>query len=605
MAAPEEGGADVADVGAPPLAPAAGQTVRIATAKLDTLLTRSEELLRVRMASEQRASQARELRRVTDDWARRLRQNGRFRELGAASASGGSAADSDVGVGGKDSYFGVFQDSVDRLCRAMADDRRLVDSLVDQLLEHAKSVMMLPFATITRSLPRQARSIANDLGKQVRCEVVGDHLDIDKRILEEFHEVLIHLLRNAVDHGIEMPEQRTVAGKPVQGEVTLSITQQSGNSVEISVEDDGAGIDTGKLRGVALKSGVVSEGDLSEDTDQELLPLIFESGVSTSPILSKLSGRGLGMAIVRERVEGLGGSISVATAAGQGTRFSVVLPTMLSTYRGVHMKAAGQSFVVSTSGLDRVMRVRRDGIRTVANRETVQTEGGPLAFAPLADLLGLRCKRTTTSEWLSIVVVAGAGQRLALGVDEIVGEEEILAKSLGSQLRRVRNINAATVLASGKIVLVLNVSDLIRSAGGLGRAVPQSDGPAGGSSEREPSRILLVEDSITARVLLQSILEPAGYTVTTAVDGVEAFASLRSEVFDLVVSDVEMPRMNGFELTHRIRGEERLNDLPVVLVTARETREDRERGIDAGANAYLGKSNFDQTDLLQAIERLI
>ncbi|MBI4462807.1 MAG: response regulator, partial [Acidobacteria bacterium] len=293
------------------------------------------------------------------------------------------------------------------------------------------------------------------------------------------------------------------------------------------------------------------------------------------------------------------------TAPGVGTSFRIVLPLTVATFRGLLVRVAEHTFVLPTTNVERVLQVLPDDVKTVENRETIQLQGQALSLVRLESALGLPPARPAGSaaNKLPVVVLGAAERRMGFLVEEILSEQEVLVKSLGRQLSRVKNIAGAAVLGTGKVVPILNIPDLMKSAV---RAVPgEKLTAAPAEAPRRRKSLLVVEDSITARTLLKNILESAGYEVKTAVDGVDAFTLLRSEECDLVVSDVDMPRMNGFDLTAKIRADKKLSELPVVLVTALESREDRERGIDVGANAYIVKSSFDQSNLLEVIRRLI
>lgn len=336
-------------------------------------------------------------------------------------------------------------------------------------------------------------------------------------------------------------------------------------------------------------------------TAHDLTRLVFRSGVSTSPVVTGVSGRGLGLAIVQEKVEGLGGSIDVETRPGAGTTFRLLLPVTLASLRGVIVSAAGRSFVIPTAGIERVERVGPDAIRSVENRDTVHLNGHTLSVVQLADLLELQRPPAAAPGGVQIVVLAAGGERIAVVVDRIEREQEVLLKDLGGRIVRARNVAGVTLLSSGALAPVLNVPDLIQSSRGMAfqRAAPAESQAAAAVS------VLVVEDSITARSLMKNILEAAGYRVRTAVDGIDALTTLKIEPADIVVSDVEMPRMTGFDLTARIRADRALADIPVILVTALDSREHRERGIEVGASAYIVKSKFDQAGLLQAIRRLV
>jgi len=477
--------------------------------------------------------------------------------------------------------------------------------MVANLLEDIKRALMLPFSSLLEIFPRFVRNLSREQGKEVDWIVQGGEIEMDRRILEEMKGPLIHLIRNCIDHGIEEPEERRRKKKSPRGTVTVAIAQRNGSKVEILVSDDGAGIDLAKVRAAAVKLSLLAPQEAAKLSDEQVLSFIFQSGVSTSPIITDISGRGLGLAIVQEKVEKLGGFVSLETVPHVGTRFRIVLPLTVATFRGILVRVAEHTFVLPTTNLEWVLRVSREEIKTVENRETIQFQGRAVSLVRLDNALDLSPKTPAgnPADKLPLVILRAAEKCMAFLVDEILNEQEILVKSLGKQLSRVRNIAGAAVLGTGKVVPILNIPDLMKSAARVVPAAKIVAVPAGAPAKRKS--LLVVEDSITARMLLKNILESAGYNVTTAIDGVDAFTLLKSEECDLVVSDVDMPRMNGFDLTAKIRADTKLSELPVVLVTALESREDRERGIDVGANAYIVKSSFDQSNLLDVILRLI
>jgi two-component system, chemotaxis family, sensor kinase CheA len=443
----------------------------------------------------------------------------------------------------------------------------------------------------------------------VELVIQGGEIEIDRRILEAMKDPLIHLLRNSIDHGIEKPAVRESRHKPPRGTITLAISQKDSGNAEVLVADDGAGIDVALVKAAAGRVGSRSVVNGQRAGEQDALALIFASGVSTSPFITDLSGRGLGLAIVREKVDGLGGSIKVESQHEVGTAFRIVLPLMLANFRGVIVRAGGQLFVIPAANVERVMSVACKDVRTVENRETISLGGQAVAMVRLSDVLALPRSREVGSQADAIeaAVLGQGGVRIAFGIEEILGEQEVLVKALGPQLVRVRNVAGASVLGTGQVVPVLNVSDLLKSAARhvVLPALPDDQPTPGKLGRADKPSILVVEDSITSRSLLTGILESAGYRVTAAVDGIDGYTTLKTGTFDLVVSDVEMPRMDGFDFTAKVRADKKLAQLPVVLVTALESREHRERGIDAGANAYIVKSSFDQSNLLEVIRRLL
>jgi two-component system chemotaxis sensor kinase CheA len=492
-------------------------------------------------------------------------------------------------------------------------DQRSLGRMIDDHLESMKSVLMLPVSTITEGFPKLVRDLARSQGKEVELIVRGNEIDVDKRILEELKDPLIHLVRNCIDHGIKKPDERKHSNKPPQGSVTLSFNATESRHLEIIIADDGAGIDPEKVRKAAIKAGILEKDLLDKLNPQETLMLVFQSGVSTSPMITDISGRGLGLAIVREKVEKLGGSVSVESNPGMGTTFRFLLPLTLATFRGILVRTGEHLVVVPTENVERAVRVNRAELKTVESSDTIMIAGKILKITNLGKALGYLNGNISASNKknnpainlnnIQVLILEHADNQIAFIVDEIIEECQVLVKEMGKQLSRVRNISGATVLGSGKVVPVINVPDLMKSA-------ILTVMPINGTKEKEvevatKNKILVTDDSITSRSLIKSIVESAGYLVETAVDGVDAFTKAIIGEFDLIVSDVDMPRMNGFELTTKIRKEKKLSELPVVLVTALESREDREHGIDVGANAYIVKSSFDKSNLLEVIKRLL
>jgi two-component system chemotaxis sensor kinase CheA len=577
-------------------------TIRIPLARLDSLLRQAEELVSAKLAAGQQVRELQGTRAELGAWQEEWAKT-RPKVRAIQQASPAPFLEYLELVHG---HLSSLETRVGALAASAGREARSLGGRVDALLADVKKVLMLPFSSLLEGFPRLVRDLARDRGKEVELAIQGKELEIDRRILEEMKDPLVHLVRNSIDHGIEQPAARERQGKPARGMVSIALSPSNGDQVEILVSDDGAGIEAAQVQEAALRLGVISREEAAGLDVPGALELIFQSGVSTSPILTSVSGRGLGLAIVREKMERLGGILSIETRPGAGTSVRMVLPLTLATFRGVLVRVGEHLFVLPEIHAERVLRVQRDTVKTVENRETLVLDGQVLSLVRLAAVLEL--PRTSAAEdGLEgyAVVLAASGKRLAFLVDEVLEEQEVLVKSLGRPLSRVRNVAGATVLGTGKVVPILNVPDLVKSAV---RASGVVAGPAMAPVEREEAQrrcVLVAEDSITARSLLKNILETAGYEVRTAVDGVDAFTQLRSGAFDLVVSDVDMPRMSGFDLTAKVRGDKKLADLPVVLVTALESREDRERGIDVGANAYVVKSSFDQSNLLDIIRRLV
>jgi len=597
------------EVSAAPAPSVTADTVRIAVAKLDERLLEAEEMLTAKLAAGQRASDFAALAGEFEEWRKEwVKVQPEVRTLRPDAEQLTAAPELARLVDFFDwshDYLRSLENKVATLRRTAEQDHLVVSKLVDDLLVESKKLLMLPLATMGALFPKVVRDLCRDQGKEADLVMRGDELEIDKRILEEMKDPLIHLLRNCVDHGIESPVERRRLGKSPRATITLAVSPVNGNKVELLISDDGAGIDTARVKASAIKHGRIDAEKAAQLGEAEAIDLIFQSEVSTSPIITQISGRGLGLAIVREKAAKLGGSVSVTSQPQQGTTIRIALPIALATFRGILVEAAQRLFVIPTTQVERVARFRMNDVRTVEGRETLTLDGRATSLVSLAQVLELpEADSPAEPSAMTPVILLGAGdQRVAFAIDRVLGEQEVLVKRLGKPLVRVRNVAGATVLGSGQVVPILSVPDLLKSArrtsGSVQRAVPEKP------VATQAKAVLIAEDSITSRMLLKSILESAGYRVKTAVDGMEAFTLLRAEHFDLLVSDVEMPRLNGFALTARVRADRKLAELPVVLVTALETREDRERGIDVGANAYLIKSSFDQSNLLETVRRLI
>jgi two-component system chemotaxis sensor kinase CheA len=591
------------------------ETVRITVSSLDARLLEAEEMLAAKLAADQRAGELAALAGRFEQWrkewarvqprTRALRQPLRQRrDADAAPDMAGLAEFLDW----NHDYVRALEGKVTALRRSAEQDRLLIGKLVDDLLENSKKLLMLPLASLGGLLSKLVRDLCRDQGKEAEFTFRGEEVTIDKRILEQLKDPLIHLLRNCIDHGVETPELRRHAGKPPRAAITLTVSPVNSTQVEISIADDGAGIDLEKVKAAAAKRGLavpgtmLTLGEAAALDEAATLALVFEPEVSTSPMITRVSGRGLGLAIVREKVEKLGGHAAIESRRGFGTTIRMTLPLTLATFRGVLIESAQRLFVLPTAQVERVMRFTAGDVRTIEGRSALALNGRSVALVYLSAVLQLpaTAPQPDFAEAVPALILGSGEQRVAFAVDAVLDEREVLVKRLTKPLSRVRNIAGVTVLGSGEVAPILNVTDLLRSAR---TAVPRT-ATAATPPAAPAQRILVVEDSITSRMLLKGILESAGYEVKTAVDGIDAFTTLRAERFDLVVSDVEMPRMNGFDLTVRIRAERTLAQLPVVLVTALESREDRERGIDVGANAYLVKSSLDQSNLLEALRRL-
>ena len=590
-------------------------TIRISVEKMDAILRHGEEMLSLKLMADQRVTEALDLIHMYEQWHKEWSKIYpticEFRRLQEKDdRQGKKRKREDVQNTQIMEFSNLTYEHMKSLESKLITLRRNADQhysttelMVDNLIEEMKKILMLPFSTLLEAFPKFVRDLSREQSKDIELVLSGGEIEIDKRILEEMRVVFIHLMRNAIDHGIEQPEVRLRNKKAPRGKIKIVVTSMEGNKVDILLSDDGNGMDMKSLKDAAIKRGIISLEDAAKLTDRDLSAVAFRSGVSTSPIITDLSGRGLGLAIVREKIENLGGQIVLETRRHTGTSFKMTLPLTLVTFRGLLVSVAEREFIIPTTNVEKVVRVKHEEIKTVENRDTLSLNGMTIPLVRLANILEIT-EKNGDRPMMTVLVLESQGKRIGFVANEVLNEQEFLIKPLSQPLTRVRNIAGVTILGSGKVAPVLNVLDLMKAAV---RDTFDSSKPVRTEATGKAIRksVLVVEDSITSRMLLKNILETSGYLVVTAVDGINAMTLLKSETFDIVVSDVDMPRMNGFNLTEKIRGDKKLSELPVVLVTALESREDKERGIDVGANAYIVKSSFDQSNLLEVIRRLI
>ena len=464
------------------------------------------------------------------------------------------------------------------------------------LQEGTMRTRMVPVATVTDSLHRAVRDAARSLGKDVRWEVRGDDTELDRGVLHELADALLHLVRNAVDHGIDSPDERIARGKPAQAVVRLH-AMQLGSEVVIAISDDGAGIDLDRVRQRAIRSGIDVEG-LSDD---EIIHLIFRSGFSTVDFVSDISGRGVGLDAVRSSVEGARGRVEVRSTAGVGSEFCIIVPITLAVLRCLLLETAGQRFAMP---LYRVALAQAEETTTLLHaegRRMLQVNGVPVPVSDLADVLGIASNRTGPGNY---VIVNGAIGQHAFLVDALVGQRDVVVKGFSALVPRLDVLAGASIESDGSILLVLDPPGLIEHSRRVdGRSIESDGAPI--TARRRVGRLLVVDDALTVRELQRTILERAGFDVTVASDGIEALAHLENETFDLVLTDVEMPRMDGFELTEHIRNHPTLANLAVLILTSLASDADRERGMSVGADGYIVKSSFDEQSLLAAVDRLV
>jgi two-component system chemotaxis sensor kinase CheA len=581
----------------PPKSPPSSEMVRVPTAKLDALLADVGELAVAQASSQRELSRLRMLTEELAGWeaatrSRRAGQRQGGSKLSITEPAGMSLAD-------WERLQDTRANAVD-IHRALETASRRVAQATAELEDEIRWTRMFPVSLILDSFPRMVRDIARDQGKQVELVLAGAEAEVDRSLLEELRAPLTHVLRNSIDHGIEPPDERRAAGKPSRGTISISAYQQAGTLL-VEVTDDGAGINLERVRAKAVDRGLVTQDTADRMSDAEALGLIYRSGFSTAPMITDLSGRGVGLDVVREHVERLHGMIEVDATPGEGTRFKFVLPLSVSTTPCLFVAVATQTFALPLTNVSRILRVAKGEIEYVQGAAVVRDKEGIVAVSDLADVLSIeRDSIHQLKDPTPVILLGSADRRMALLVDELIDLQAVISKSLPPPFYRVRNVSGATILGTGAVVTILNAAHLIRAA-----APPREGEPAASAVPTRAPVVLLVEDSITTRALQKQILESAGYEVHTVNDGLEAWGVLQQGAIDVVVTDVYMSGMDGFELTAKVRSDERLAQLPVVLVTSKDSRSHRERGAEVGANAYIVKGSVEQRNLVDAVSRVL
>lgn len=494
-----------------------------------------------------------------------------------------------------------------RRCEEFESFASRTEDLSSRLHHEVLASRMRPLADGIRGFPRLVRDVARSLGKQVRLEVRGEQTGVDRDILEKLEAPLSHLIRNALDHGIEQSDRREAAGKPPVGTILLEARHRAG-MLQITVTDDGEGIDIGHLKSRAVTLGLVSPQVADQLSAAELLEFLFLSGFSTKSVVSEISGRGVGLDVVQSMTKAVGGSVRVATQTGRQTVFTLQLPITMSVIRALLVDIVGEPYAFPLTRIDQILSCRRDDIRTVEGRQYVDRDGVAIGLVLAAQVLDLKASAVPVADdALPVVVISDRGQQFGMIVTAFLGERDLEVRPLDPRLGKVPDINSASLLENGDPVLIVDVDDLVRSIDGLlmGRRLTRVEFARMAEPARRRKRILVVDDSITVRELERQLLQSRGFDVDVAVDGMDGWNAIRGEQYDLVVSDVDMPRLDGIGLVSLIKADPARRDIPIVIVSYKDREEDRLRGLEAGANRYLTKTSFHDQTFLNTIIDLI
>ncbi|KVL90577.1 hybrid sensor histidine kinase/response regulator [Burkholderia stagnalis] len=501
------------------------------------------------------------------------------------------------GLGNLQLQLGARIDELDRF------DRRSTH-LAQQLYDEALRCRMRPFGDAAHAYPRIVRDLARSLGKRVQFSIVGESTQVDRDILDMLDAPLGHLLRNALDHGVEAPEQRVAAGKPADARVTLEARHSAGQ-LQISVSDDGAGIDLDALRTAVVRRRLADADTAARLSDHELLDFLLLPGFSMRERVTDVSGRGVGLDAVHDMVKAVRGTVRIFTEPGRGARFVLQLPLTLSIVRSLLVEVGGEAYAIPLAHVRRTLELARADIDMLEGQQHFRFDGRAVGLVTAHQLLGTRTPDEARDS-VATVVIGDESETYGIAVDRFLGECMLVIQPLDRRLGKVKDIAAAALMDNGEPVLIIDVEDLLRSVDKLVRGgqldrVQRTQRAAAARSRH----VLVVDDSLTVRELERKLLEKRGYAVTVAVDGMDGWNALRGGEFDLVVTDIDMPRMDGIELVTLIKRDAVLKALPVMIVSYKDREEDRRRGLDAGADYYLAKSSFHDETLLDAVRDLI
>lgn len=565
-------------------------TIRVETRHLDALMTQAEELTVTKIAIAHATAQIEELLTLWEEW-KASRSKGRYLDSPSNRAN---------------PYQERLEKIINSVWTSTQESSSRLEIITGELREKIRTLRLLPLSDVFQLYPRVVRDLAKQQSKQVELIIEGGETTADKRLIEEIKDSLMHMVRNAIDHGIETPSEREQLGKPPVATIWLR-GYQTANNIVIEVADDGRGLDIENIKQTAIQRGLYTKEALATMTPNQIYSLILAPGFSTRNFITEISGRGIGLDVVRTNVERLKGNIQIDSTFGQGCLFRIQLSTTLTTIHALLLEIQGVVYALPIEFVQTTLLVSQEQIYTIEDRAYIIFDDQNISVAILADLLEL--KRTANAKTSIVeqpksnlkpcILLKVGEQQAGFFVDACLDTQEVVLKPQSQLLKRVRNVSGATILPTGEVCMILNPLDLLSSL------QKQTTSVSIKPKERKKSVILLVEDSIPVRTQEKRLLETAGYEVVLAVDGLDGYNKLKTRDFDAVISDVEMPNLDGFALTAKIRQHQEYSKLPIILVTTLAADEDKKKGAAAGADAYIIKGKFNQNVLLETLETLI
>jgi two-component system chemotaxis sensor kinase CheA len=586
------------------LAATPGETVRVSVDSLDRLMRSSSEMFADNQHVARLTRQLSALQLEVNDLER---ERGTIRRTALSSIHKLAATPEFTRVS-------RYLESVDRQVSSLAkrtrqlsvEQRRVAWQLRTRSAQVQRDVYearLVPAHSIFQGFRKMVRDLARSEHKDIEFEAVGLDVRADRMVLQELKDPLMHVLRNCVSHGVESPQQRRDAGKLESGRVTMSLEVASGR-LNVVVEDDGGGIDIEQVRRRAVERGLLTEAAAEHQSSDEIMSVVFEPGFSTVDAVTELAGRGMGLSIVHDAVARLQGQVKLSPRERGGTRVSVSVPVFVSTHRVLLVACGDQTIAIPTQGVERLLRIRKDKLESVEGQPVVTHERRPIRLTQLCDVLGQAESPNCDDQGMtmSVVLIKSGARCLAVSVDALLEERDALIMNL-DEFAESSQLAGGILLDDGQVALVVQPTELLDAAQNRRTSQPPASSPA--VEQAGPAKVLIVDDSFTTRTLEKNILEAQGYEVSVAIDGVEAMSQLRQHKFALVITDIEMPRMDGYALLEQMKADRRLASIPVILVTSRDRQEDQQHGLDLGADAYIVKRKFDHQELLKTIRQVL
>lgn len=585
------------------------KTLRVDSSKLDSLVNLVNELTTTKIRTKKHLHELSRLSEEVDEWQKNISKvlnylnyyEKKYAQSPLADGSNLFLTKQLIGLFSENSKN--IQEIVSRvtgLSKMIQEDDTKTHLTIDNLANMVKNIRVLPLATVFHLFGRMVRDIAQEKNKLIEFEIIGSETSTDKKIIEEIKTPLIHIIRNAIDHGIETPEERKALGKNPTGKILLRASQ-SNSKIIIEIQDDGRGINFVKLKEKAVQKGFLTQEEVDSMSDEQITNIIFAPGFSTGDEITNISGRGIGLDVVQSKIAQLNGKVSVISELNKGCCVQIELPTTMSIVNVFLVESSSQTFAIPIEVINTVLRKNEDEIITGTNKRTIIFKDETIPLYDLAEILNLP-KKEVNKDKVTIIIIESNNKMIAISVDKLIGEQEILHKKLSAPFYKLKNVSGITTLISGDVCLILNIADIIKSTSSM-RISPKITTKK--KAKNNSFKILLVDDSATTRTLEKNILSKAGYVIETAENPIEAFEKMKAENFDLIISDLEMPEMNGIEYLERIKTDEMYSDIPVIMLSSIISDELKEKAISLGAKEYISKNGFNQEYLQDIVSKVL